>query len=398
MSETLFRYGHATHPDWRMACELVLAQLEGQAKQDVYARRANLGFMYVTPQLAPYVSEMLALLKVRTAVIDWVGTCGLSILATHAEYVDEPALAVLLGDFPPGSISVFSGRERPPAPGERTASGALAAHAALVHADPATPELTELITDMANKTESGWLFGGVASGEVESLPQVANQTFHGGLSGAMFSSQVRMFSRVTQGCAPLAAEHVISACSAHYLETLDGRPALDVMLDDLGVDERAGRSRDGDTILRALPAQRLRRGLLIGLAPADADRRFGFGDYLVRNVVGIDPENRVVAITWLPREGERAVFCTRDARAARQDLIRICSELREEVEAEGIRPRGALYVSCVARGAGLFGHPSAEVELISAQFGEMPMVGFYGNGEIARGQLYGYTGVLTLFV
>jgi len=117
----------------------------------------------------------------------------------------------------------------------------------------------------------------------------------------------------------------------------------------------------------------------------------------VRNLVGIDPQQRLVAVAAVPTEGDRAVFCTRDAAAARADLVRICTELRDEVETEGLHVRGALYVSCVARGASLFGAPSVEAGIIRSQLGEVPLTGFYANGEIGRHRLYGYTGVLTLF-
>ena len=100
----------------------------------------------------------------------------------------------------------------------------------------------------------------------------------------------------------------------------------------------------------------------------------------------------------LPREGDRVVFCTRDAKAARADLVRVCTELRDDIETDGLEIRGGLYVSCVARGRSLFGSASAEVGLIQAQLGEFPLVGFFANGEIAQQRLYGYTGVLTLFV
>src|SRR5690606_41451317 len=70
------------------------------------------------------------------------------------------------------------------------------------------------------------------------------------VSGVAFGPGVRLLSRVTQGCAPLAGEHVISSCESHYIRTLDGRPALDVMLDDLEVPVHARSSRNGDAIDR----------------------------------------------------------------------------------------------------------------------------------------------------
>jgi small ligand-binding sensory domain FIST len=78
--------------------------------------------------------------------------------------------------------------------------------------------------------------------------------------------------------------------------------------------------------------------------------------------------------------------------------VRACTELRDELETDGLAIRGGVYVSCLARGRSLFGTTGAEVGLLQSQLGEFPLVGFFANGEIADQRLYGYTGVLTLFV
>ena len=398
-SPAAFRHGHAAHPDWRAAVELVLAQTGSHdASGDARAGPATLGFVYVTPPYADAMDAIVAMLRSRTGVADWTGAVGHAICATGAEYLAEPAISVLLGAFPAGSTRLFSGRRRPPAIDERAPSGAVAAHAALVHADPNTPDLAELIVDMAGKTTSGSIFGGLGSGEAVAARQVAGELVTGGLSGVVFAGDVPMLTRITQGCSAIAGEHIVSACDAQFLQTLDGQPALDVLLSDLGVDERVRASRDGDALLRAMPAGRLRSGLLVGLAPAAGASGPDLGDHLVRNVVGIDPRQRVVAIAAEPRPGDRLVFCTRDAQAARRDLVRICTELREELETRGVAARGALYVSCVARGASLFGAMSTELELIATNLGPLPLAGFYANGEIAGERLLGHTGVLTLFL
>lgn len=397
---TRFRHGHATHPDWRMATELTLAQIEGRQNDPAWSSRETLGFLYFTAAFAPQAEAILELLRTRTGITEWVGTCGQAIVATGVEYEDEPALSVMLADLPAGSFQVFSGTHPPPPPGTRTPTGALLAHAALVHADPATPDLAELVEDMAGKIADGPLFGGLASGPGEPLPLIASRVLSGGLSGAVFSSDIDLRSRLTQGCAPLAAEHVISGCRSNLICTLDGRPALDVLLDDLGVSEPARSSRDGPTLLKALPANRVRSGILVGLASGQmprTGRRPGFGDYTVRNLVGIDPHNRQFAVGAIPQEGDRMVVCTRDAQAARADLTRMCTDLRDDLETDGLRIRGGVYVSCLARGRALFGSASTEIGWLQSQLGDFPLVGFFANGEISGRQLYGYTGVLTLF-
>jgi small ligand-binding sensory domain FIST len=119
------------------------------------------------------------------------------------------------------------------------------------------------------------------------------------------------------------------------------------------------------------------------------------GDYLVRNLVGIDPQQQWLAIgEWL-EPGAEIMFCRRDAKSAREDLVRVLDSARQAID--GV-PRGGLYFSCLGRGEGLFGGDSAELKLISQHLGEFPLAGFFGNGEVSHDRLYGYTGVLLLFL
>jgi small ligand-binding sensory domain FIST len=388
-----FRTAHASDPDWRLAAGRALAAL-GAAPAAGDCDR--LGIVYATSPFGEHLPELLALLRERSGVSHWAGGIGHGVCADTTEYSDETALALMVTELPRDSFRVFSGRNPAPALEGGDRAGGPAA-AALVHADPDTPELAELVADMAARTADGFQFGAIVGADGEPYTQVADDALAGGLSGVVFGSGVPLLSRIAQGCAPLAGEHRVSGCDAHFIQALDGRPALDVLLDDLDVDPELRHSLDGEEILRALPAERLRGGLLVALAD-DGPRRIGFDDSLVRNVVGIDPRNRLLAISGTPREGDRAVFCTRDADAARRDLVRICTELRSEFEESGTRPRGALYHACVGRGENLFGVCGAELAIIRHNLGEVPIVGLYAGGEIARDRIHGYTGVLTLFM
>jgi small ligand-binding sensory domain FIST len=109
--------------------------------------------------------------------------------------------------------------------------------------------------------------------------------------------------------------------------------------------------------------------------------------------------------------GMQIAFCQRDVAAARRDLVRICSEIRDELPPEAVllpaggpadadpsrRIDGALYISCAGRGGPHFGGPSAELKIVQHALGDVPLVGFFAGGEIAHHHLYGYTGVLTVF-
>ena len=137
-------------------------------------------------------------------------------------------------------------------------------------------------------------------------------------------------------------------------------------------------------------------------------------EVMVRHIIGLDPARHGVAVAEHPPLGARLAFCERHMQAARADLIRVCSEIREELEPETLGmgssmvaadPEpvaarhivGALYVSCSGRGGLHFGAPSAELQIVRRALGDVPLVGFFAGGEIAHQQLYGYTGVLTVF-
>jgi small ligand-binding sensory domain FIST len=129
----------------------------------------------------------------------------------------------------------------------------------------------------------------------------------------------------------------------------------------------------------------------------------------VRHLLGLDPARQAVAVADTLEPGMRLAFCQRNVQAARRDLVRICSEIREEVEtqADGAatpsRILGALYISCAGRGGPHFGGPSAELKIVQHALGggngapDVPLVGFFAGGEIARHHIYSYTGVLTVF-
>ncbi len=167
-------------------------------------------------------------------------------------------------------------------------------------------------------------------------------------------------------------------------------------------------------------------GKLVGLVrglDADGAQALGRGgnfgsDVIVRHIVGLDPARRGIAISDQASSGMQLAFCQRNMQAARSDLIRICAEIREELEplevtmetatamaasgaeaaahpARGIA--GAVYVSCSGRGGPHFGAPSAELQIVRRALGDVPLVGFFAGGEIARHHLYGYTGILTVF-
>ena len=416
----LFPYGHATHPQWQMAAGLVLAQLRAQMALHGYASAPTLALLYITDHYAGAAQEILAHLSGELPeVTDWSGTVGVGIASNNVEYFDEPALAVMLCGLPPDQYRVFSG----------VAPLALGfdAHTALIHADGNTPDLTELIQEMALRTGSGYLFGGISASRAQSVQfavggngnirgqGAASGVFSGGLSGVAFGEGVAMVSRVTQGCQPVSKTRIVTACDGNVVTELDGQPALDALLLDLNV-----------SLAQPQPALAAIRATLVGLVESQdiggqqgVNLRGSFGsDVIVRHIIGLDPVRRGIAIASRLENGMQMAFCQRNVQAARADLTRICAEIREELEPQELSRQtatalaqseaesaphpqrgiaGAVYVSCSGRGGPHFGAASAELQIVRRALGDVPLVGFFAGGEIARHHLYGYTGVLTVF-
>ena len=176
---------------------------------------------------------------------------------------------------------------------------------------------------------------------------------------------------------PIGAVHEITDCRGNILIELDGRPALDVFKQEIGEELAGNLRRVGGLIFAALP-----------VSGSDT------GDYLVRNIMGFDVDRGLIGIGELVERGSQVQFCRRDTAAAEHDLGRMVESVKRRAGAE---PRGALYFSCLARGPNMFGETSEELRLIERALGDVPLVGFFCNGEISHNRLYGYTGVLTLF-
>lgn len=376
---TTFRIAHSAARSGREAAEACAQALA--AAGPPAEPGAALGFIYANGAFAGELSSILALLRTATGVEHWVGTVGLGVFATGREYFDEPALAVMIGRLPAGSFRVFSSVENSLA-GFRAAHGdwigARRPNLAVVHADPRNPRLPELLERLSEEA-SCFLVGGLSSSR-DALAQVAGGVTEGGISGVLFASEVAAVTGLSQGCTPIGPSHAVSACRDNLLVELDGRPTLEVFAEDVG---------------EALALALAPRSAMDDIHVAFPIRGTDTGDYLVRNLIDVDRARGWLAVGALPQPGDAVVFCRRDAASARADLARMLERLKKRVS--GV-PKGAVYYSCVSRGPNLFGPDSAELKQLCAALGDVPLVGFFGNGEISNARLYGYTGVLTLFL
>ena len=373
-----FKAGHGAGEDWGSAVKACMNSLEAPPEG------ANLGLLYATDALADDLPSVLAFLRERTRIEHWVGNIGFGVAASGVEYHNRPALSVLTAALPEAAFRIMAPVTNQAGAGEIDLFAGqqadwLTQHQGLfgvVHGDPRNQTIGEILA-LAAARSSGFLVGGMTASR-GAFHQIADRVTEAGLSGVLFAPEVPVAVGLTQGCSLIGAARTITEAADGVIAAIDGRPALEVFKEDIGELLAHNLRRVGGYIFAAFPV-------------ADSDT----GDYLVRNLTGIDPGQGRISVAEPVEVGRRIQFCRRDHDAALTDLKRMVRDVKARA---GAAPKAALYFSCIARGPSLFGDESEELRLIEAELGAIPLSGFFGNGEIFNNRLYTYTGVLALFL
>ena len=204
-----------------------------------------------------------------------------------------------------------------------------------------------------------------------------------GAVSALISGGVRVRPLVSQGCRPFGRTYVITEADRNAIVTLKGRPAKDLLVEEVA-------------LLAPEDRQLLAHGPHVGIAIDAGKKAHGRGDFLVRNVLGIDKEGGAVFVTDFVRAGQTIQFHLRDAGTASEDLHIL---LRNALE-DG-RPAGALLFTCNGRGKRLFQAHSHDSGAVTKELGDIPLAGFFAAGEIGpvggKNFLHGFTASVVLF-
>lgn len=232
------------------------------------------------------------------------------------------------------------------------------------------------------------IIGGGASenGSVGETFQLCGDTVsNNAVCGMLLSGQLYHTIGVTQACQPIGPSHTVTKAHRNLILELDGKPAFTVFAEIVPQPLR-------DDLRRAAAF------VFVGV-PVDHERQqVARGEYVVRNIVGFDPRQGIVAIGDEVHPGQKIVFTLRDGNGSRDDLQRT---LETQVHAwEGRAPGFGLYFNCVGRGSGLYGFPDLDTSYIKQYLGEVPVIGFSSGCEIApihqQSCLHQYSGVLVL--
>ena len=256
-------------------------------------------------------------------------------------------------------------------------------------ADPYTVDPARLLGDLNATYRTRPIIGGLVSGGNEPGEHfifTGTSVLHAGAVGVAMTGNIMMDAIISQGCRPIGRPYVVTKAQEQLLMELGGRPALAVLHEVLST-------------LNPEDRELAQRGsIFVGLAVSEMRQAFSAGDFLVRNIIGIEANAGAIGISDAVATGQTVQFQLRDPSSSRQELRRL---LQQFVQPPLPPPAGCLLFTCTGRGRSLYGAAHQDVKMIQMVGGKVPVGGFFCNGEIGpiggTNFLHGYTASVGLF-
>lgn len=366
------------------ACAAIQEGLAGQ--------RPDLVMAFASPHHMAELPSLTALVAERLAPRAFLGCTAAGVIGGWRELEMQPGLALFAGALPDVALSTFHldgdgvpDLDRGPGAWHRALGVAPEpAPQLLLVCDPASFDPHDLLLGLDFAYPASVKLGGLASAGRQNLLLRDREVHGSGVIGLALSGNVILDPLVAQGCRPIGQPYTVTACRHNLLIELDGRPPV-TLLQELH-DALSERERE-----------LFQDALHIGIATSSLG---GPREFLVRNVVGADSQEGILAVASLLRPGQTVQFHVRDATAAGEDLDQ---HLLRYLQAErSTRPAGAIVFSCTGRGQGLYGEADHESRAFRQRMSEAtPLAGFFCGGEIGpvgdTTHLHGYTGAFGIF-
>jgi small ligand-binding sensory domain FIST len=376
---------------WKEALQEVVA-----LARDSLASPVDLALLFLSPHHADAADDIAAAACEALGTRSVVGCTGESIAATGQEVEDAPAMSLWLGHFPGAQITPMRLRfERTPEGGALEGwpdelAGEWPDGSFLIALGEPFSFPVDFLLERINDDRPGTpIIGGMASGGSqpgENRLLFGPQSHSEGAVVVHVSGPVRLKTVVSQGCRPIGHPLVVTKAERNVIYELGGKPAL--------MQLRA--------IFDKLPTseQRLvQTALHVGRVVSEYRDHFEQGDFLVRNVVGIDANTGAIAIGDYLRPGQTVQFHVRDQEAASGELAQLLAAARDQCASP---PCGGLLFTCNGRGTRMFDQPHHDAQAVARAFGAIPLAGFFAQGELGPvGQnnfIHGFTASIGLFV
>jgi small ligand-binding sensory domain FIST len=375
--------------DWEIALRHVLNETRGL--------RPDAALLFVTAEHAGAFPEIVRQTWRETGAPVLVGCSGIGVIGPGRELERMPALALLQLALPGGTLRAVRFTQSM----VETCRDAVAWHRGLgigpeevngwlVFVDPFQLDAEALLAGLGEAYPGTPIVGGLASpGPLERRTWVFfnGEVYADGGVGLAIGGDYGLLPLVSQGCEPIGEAWTITGVQDHWIETISNRPAVDVLVETLST----------------LPDDlqpRARQNLVVGIAANEYRHEFARGDFLIRNLIGVDRGNGAIAIGALPRLGQTIQFQLRDAATADLDLTLLLDDLRPRLD--GRTPIAGILNSCNGRGVGLFGTSHHDVSAVGRKLGPLPLAGLFCAGEIGPiggiSYLHGFTASLGLIV
>jgi small ligand-binding sensory domain FIST len=358
------------------------------ARDAIGEASVDLAFAFLSPHHLDGPGEASELVRSELAPRHLVGCVAQGIVGGPHEVEDGPSLAVWAASLPGAKIETFHAEPVETGGGLGVVGFPEPEGAALVAllADPYTFPAGGFLDRMNEEWPSLPVVGGIAVGGNKAGAQALlldDFVYTEGAVGAVLRN-VRVRTVVSQGCAPIGRDAVVTRAEGNVVYELAGRPAVERLKEEL----------------EALPVERqllAARGLLAGLVIDENKPTYERGDYLMRGLLGADEETGAIAVGERVRVGQTMRFHVRDAASADEDLR---LSLQEAVS--GAQPAGALLFTCNGRGRGMFSVPDHDARLVHDALGGDAIAGFFCGGEIgpvgSQTFVHGFTATLALFL
>ena len=354
-----------------------------QAAADGCGAPVDLAFVFLSAVHADDVEDALARVDEILEPSCLVGCVAEGVVGGGREVEEGPGAAVWAASLPGARVEAFHSVALDADDGVAIAgfpdveSAALVAMLADPYSFPTGPFLARLNEERPGVPLVGGLVGGEAGGA--SL-LIGSEAHSEGAVGVVVSG-VAVETVVSQGCAPIGRDAVITSAEENVVFELAGEPALDRLRAEL-----ASLTPEQRTVAAG--------GILAGLVIDENRAEYRRGDYLMRAILGVQQESGALVIGERVRVGQTLRFHVRDARSAGDDLREALAAVRGE-------PAGALLFTCNGRGTRMFEEPDHDARLVREALGDVPVAGFFCGGEIgpvgARSFLHGFTATLAVF-
>jgi small ligand-binding sensory domain FIST len=361
------------------------------------AKAVSLGLVFMSPKFFPHAAQVLEILRVHARIPLLVGCSGGGLVANAEELEGASGLVLALYSLPGATLKGvrFTQEQVAAADGKNfwpveTGVARDQVNGWLAFVDSFHLDGERWLRSWNQNYSAVPVYGGLASGNfTEPLAQLYldGEVFEDGGVALAVGGDVALAGMISQGCTPIGESWTLTRVEQNLIRNIANRPAYAVL---------------SETVHSLPPEEqsKVSGNVHIGLAANEYLEEFHRGDFLVRNLLGGDPNSGVLAVGARPRMGQTIQFQRRDAVAASADLNELLA--REKTRLAGTEIYGGCLFCCNGRGKNLFGRASHDAELVQTHFGPLGLAGFFCNGEIGpvgdKNFLHGFTASLALFV